>query len=37
MNPSIFNFNEHGVRVALDANGEPLFCFPDVCAVRARA
>jgi len=21
MNPSIFNFNEHGVRVALDANG----------------
>ncbi|NKG39217.1 BRO family protein [Acinetobacter johnsonii] len=33
MNPSIFNFNEHGVRVALDASGEPLFCFPDVCKV----
>lgn len=31
MNPSIFNFNEHGVRVTLDAKGEPLFCFPDVC------
>ncbi|WP_180042456.1 BRO family protein [Acinetobacter sp. YH16039] len=31
MNPSIFNFNEHGVRVALDANGQPLFCLADVC------
>ncbi|MDD2944533.1 MAG: BRO family protein [Acinetobacter sp.] len=31
MNPSIFNFNEHGVRVALDANGLPLFCLADVC------
>lgn len=31
MNPSIFNFNNHGVRVALDANNEPLFCFTDVC------
>ena len=30
MNPSIFNFNEHGVRIALDANGQPLFCLPDV-------
>ena len=33
MNPSIFNFNEHGVRVALDANGLPLFCLADVCGV----
>ncbi|WP_166170169.1 BRO family protein [Acinetobacter sp. SA01] len=31
MKPAIFNFNEHGVRVALDTSGEPLFCFPDVC------
>ena len=31
MNLAIFNFNKHGVRVAMDANGEPLFCFPDVC------
>lgn len=31
MNPSIFNFNEHGVRVALDTNNEPLFCLADVC------
>jgi prophage antirepressor-like protein len=31
MKPSIFNFNEHGVRVALDANGLPLFCLADVC------
>ena len=30
MNPSIFNFNGHGVRVAIDANGLPLFCLPDV-------
>ena len=33
MNPSIFNFNEHGVRVAFDENGQPLFCLPDVCKV----
>lgn len=31
MNPSIFNFNEHGVRVAFDANGQPLFCLADTC------
>lgn len=31
MKPSIFNFNGHGVRVAMDVNNEPLFCFPDVC------
>ena len=31
MKPAIFNFNEHGVRVALDANGQPLFCLADVC------
>ncbi|MFX7253223.1 BRO family protein [Acinetobacter baumannii] len=31
MNPSIFNFNNHGVRVALDVNGQPLFCLADVC------
>ena len=31
MNPSIFNFNEHGVRVAFDENGQPLFCLADVC------
>ena len=30
MNPSIFNFNNHGVRVALDVNGQPLFCLADV-------
>jgi len=30
MNPSIFNFNEHGVRIAFDASGLPLFCLPDV-------
>ena len=30
MKPSIFNFNDHGVRIALDANGQPLFCLPDV-------
>lgn len=33
MNPSIFNFNEHGVRVALDENNEPLFCLTDVCRI----
>ena len=31
MNPSIFNFNEHGVRVVYGADGEPLFCLADVC------
>ncbi len=31
MNPSIFNFNEHGVRIAFDANNEPLFCLADTC------
>lgn len=31
MNPSIFNFNEHGVRVTLDSNNEPLFCLADIC------
>lgn len=31
MNPSIFNFNEHGVRIVLDANEQPLFCLADVC------
>ena len=30
MSPSIFNFNQHGVRVAFDVNGQPLFCLPDV-------
>ena len=33
MNPSIFNFNEHGVRIVYGANGEPLFCLTDVCKV----
>lgn len=33
MNPSIFNFNDHGVRVVYGVNGEPLFCLPDVCKV----
>lgn len=32
MNPSIFNFNDHGVRVAFDENNEPLFCLADVCS-----
>jgi prophage antirepressor-like protein len=31
MNPSIFNFNHHGVRVTLDSNNEPLFCLADIC------
>ena len=31
MKPSIFNFNEHGVRIVLDANNQPLFCLADVC------
>lgn len=30
MNPFTFNFNEHGVRVVLDASNEPLFCLADV-------
>lgn len=33
MNPSIFNFNEHGVRVVFDGNNEPLFCLTDICKV----
>ncbi|WOE32965.1 MULTISPECIES: Bro-N domain-containing protein [unclassified Acinetobacter] len=33
MNPSIFNFNNHGVRIVYGANGEPLFCLTDVCSV----
>jgi prophage antirepressor-like protein len=33
MNPSIFNFNEHGVRVVHGADGEPLFCLADLCRV----
>lgn len=35
MNPSIFNFNEHGVRIALDDKNEPLFCLTDVCKALA--
>ena len=30
MNPSIFNFNNHGVRVVLSNTSEPLFCLPDI-------
>lgn len=30
MNPSIFNFNNHGVRVVFDENRQPLFCLADV-------
>lgn len=30
MNPSIFNFNEHGVRIVLDGSKEPWFCLTDV-------
>lgn len=30
MNPAIFNFNEHGVRIVLDENKEPWFCYVDV-------
>ncbi|ENT3301994.1 BRO family protein [Acinetobacter baumannii] len=33
MNPAIFNFNEHGVRVVLSNTNEPLFCLTDVCNV----
>lgn len=30
MKPSIFNFNEHGVRIVLDDSKEPWFCLADV-------
>ena len=30
MKPSIFNFNEHGVRIVLDDSKEPWFCLTDV-------
>ena len=30
MNPSIFNFNQHGVRIVLDDSKEPWFCLTDV-------
>ncbi|MFV5653740.1 BRO family protein [Acinetobacter baumannii] len=30
MNPAIFNFNDHGVRVVLDDSKEPWFCLTDV-------
>ena len=30
MNPSIFNFNPHGVRIVLDDGKEPWFCLTDV-------
>jgi prophage antirepressor-like protein len=30
MNPSIFNFKEHSVRVVFGANNEPWFCLTDV-------
>lgn len=33
MKPSIFNFNNRSVRVALDVNGQPLFCLADACGV----
>lgn len=33
MKPSIFNFNSRSVRVALDVNGQPLFCLTDLCKV----
>ncbi|MDV2438015.1 BRO family protein [Acinetobacter gerneri] len=33
MSPSIFNFNNHGVRVVLDDNKEPWFCLSDICRV----
>ncbi|HEO0817708.1 TPA: hypothetical protein U9M35_003588 [Acinetobacter baumannii] len=33
MNPAIFNFNNHGVRVVLSNTNEPLFCLTDVCSV----
>ena len=31
MNLSIFNFNNHGVRIVLDENEQPLFCLADSC------
>ena len=31
MKPLIFNSNKHGVRIVLDAHGQPLFCLPDIC------
>lgn len=30
MKPSIFDFNNHSVRIALDVNDEPWFCLTDV-------
>lgn len=30
MNPAIFNFNNHGVRIVLDENKDPWFCLTDV-------
>jgi prophage antirepressor-like protein len=33
MSPSIFNFNNNGVRIVFDVNGEPLFCLADVCRI----
>lgn len=30
MNLAIFNFNKHGVRVAMDDSKEPWFCYVDV-------
>lgn len=30
MSPSIFNFNQHGVRIVLDDSKEPWFCLTDV-------
>jgi len=35
MKPAIFNFNEHGVRIVLNENNEPLFCLTDVCRILA--
>lgn len=33
MKPSTFNFHNHSVRIAYDANKEPLFCLTDICGV----
>ena len=33
MSPSIFNFNNNGVRIVFDVDGEPLFCLADVCRI----
>jgi len=30
MKPFLFKFNDHGVRVAVDSNGQPIFCLADV-------